>query len=269
MTKKDIHIVFGQLAANVLTRSNVLDTSKTKIIVLNELLNIGLICDINKSSGITNRKKWFINNQPFENYTKDFVEEIDKDIYIIKSLITEDNNQNNLFLWTGASASEIVNTARLLHYSNNSFKNIYTIDMASIPVQNTNGETCYLEILSIVDKEQMPNYINKFEIISKKQKDEYATLWQRLSTSKSPLKYLTKEKEILEVDETYFDTILESFCSKDFQSPARAIGYTLCETDFNVGDSFLHWRIKQLIKEGKLEYEGKLGEMREYKVRKK
>lgn len=269
MTKKDIHIVFGQLAGNVLTRSNVLDINETEVIALNELLNIGLICDISQSNEITNRKKWFLDTLIFEDNTKEFVKEIDKDIHIIKSLFDDNSIQKNLYLWTGASASEIVSTARLLHHLKYRFQNIYTIDLPNIPILNSDGRAYYLEILSIIDKEQMPNYINKFGPISKEELERYDILWQRLSISKSTFRVLTKEKEILEVDETYFDTILESFCSEDFQSPARAIGYTLCETDFNVGDGFLHWRLKQLIKQGRLEAEGIVGEMREYKVRKK
>lgn len=51
------------------------------------------------------------------------------------------------------------------------------------------------------------------------------------------------------------------------KSQIPIIGQTLCDSDLNVGDSFLNYRMKQLAFMKKVEFRGELKQMRYYEVR--
>lgn len=60
------------------------------------------------------------------------------------------------------------------------------------------------------------------------------------------------DNTILEADEDYFDDFILSKCSCEYKSAARVIGEVLGYTDQLIGDQFLHTRIVELIRKGKL-----------------
>ena len=82
---------------------------------------------------------------------------------------------------------------------------------------------------------------------------------------------LDKNGQIVAKDETYFDSLLMSYCTNEFQAPARIIGQALGHLfrtghDF-IGDGYLSWRLKQLVLMNKIEIRGKLEKMQDYEVK--
>lgn len=93
---------------------------------------------------------------------------------------------------------------------------------------------------------------DKIKFISVEQKKEYISLWEKWSQSDAPIRIINKENAIQEVEEDYFDNSILSNCTYEYQTVARVIGATLCNTNFLICDSFLHMRIINLITQNKL-----------------
>ena len=93
---------------------------------------------------------------------------------------------------------------------------------------------------------------DKIKHISDDQKKEYALLWEKWSQSDAPIRIINKENAIQEVEEDYFDESILSNCTNEFRNVARVIGETLYDSNFLIGDSFLHIRVIDLIARKKL-----------------
>jgi hypothetical protein len=85
-------------------------------------------------------------------------------------------------------------------------------------------------------------------------------LWQRLRTEDSLLR-VVEEGRLRSVAPTYFDEILLQHTPAEWCWWARVVGNTMVdagERGHNIGDAFLIWRLRELVKEGKIECEGEL-----------
>lgn len=95
--------------------------------------------------------------------------------------------------------------------------------------------------------------------------------WDRISGSVECLR-VWKENEVYSVQEDYFDQFIIE-CAKsvgadrEFLKAPRVIGEALGLVEQLVGDTFLEYRLKQLIKQEVFEFEGSLDEMRFYSVK--
>ena len=146
--------------------------------------------------------------------------------------------------------------------------NVFLFDFSNFSMKNIHGEVVYPRCLGATDLSRVEDPEKQFRQLTGEELFTFRKLWERVKSVNSLLWILDKD-QIMEKEETYFDSVLLSYCSHEFQSPARIIGYTLCDSDFNVGDSFLNYRMKQLALTGKVEFRGELRHMRDYEVRKK
>lgn len=114
----------------------------------------------------------------------------------------------------------------------------------------------------------MKSIFAQFEKIDRSKLKGYINLWEKVKSENKELWIFDNKGQITAKKTDYFDSYLLSHCNEDYQKAARVIGETLVDTDFNVGDCYLNWRLKQLTLDGIIETKGKLIEIRDYEVRK-
>ncbi len=268
MKQKDIHIVFGQSAKGEFVHSKKFDLDSILLICLEDPLNIGPVCDLNSIEEIEKRKSWLserLGVPPYLNKDASLTF-IDREIETIKTLV-ENRKNEKIYFWTGVSASEIMHTARLLYHLNPNCNDVFVFDFHNFSMENRNGEVVYPKCLGATDLSRVDNVKNHFHQLTEEELSEYRKLWEKVKFGNSLLWILDVNEELVAKDETYFDSFLLSYCTNEYQKPARIIGNTLCDTDFNVGDGFLAYRMKQLVLMGVIEIRGELKEMRDYEVR--
>lgn len=152
-------------------------------------------------------------------------------------------------LWHGDNVEE-----QLLLYMLCSFikKELYQADITALyelfPHFKNTGRPLSLGSCSSENARIM---YDKIEPISPGLKQKYSQRWNYWSKSESPLRIMC-DNTILEADEDYFDDFILSKCSCEYQSAARVIGEVLGYTDQLIGDQFLHMRIVELIRKGKI-----------------
>ncbi|MFA7493268.1 MAG: DUF3658 domain-containing protein [Proteiniphilum sp.] len=267
MNNKDIHVVFGNSAKGLFIQSKKFDLDAIQLICLEDALNLGPICDLDSVEEIKKRSNWW--SKVFDDPEKMGEEKtftlINKDVETIKRVVANYTNEK-IYLWTGLVASEIISTARLLYHLQPLNNHIHLFDFSNFSMKNVRGEVIHPECLSVTDLCRVDDVKKHFRILTEEELLKFRQLWKKVK-SENFLLWIVENGRIVEKDETYFDSFLLSYCSSEFQHPARVIGHTLYDADFNVGDSFLNYRLKQLILMEKVEYRGELKEMRHYKVR--
>jgi hypothetical protein len=260
MKQKDIHIVFGEVGKGTFVHSKEFDLDDIRLICLEDCLNLGPICGLYSSEIIEKRKAWLL--KAFDSYLP-----VDKDIELIKTIIEHPEKNDKIFLWTGYCISEILSTARLLYHLPKLNKNIFITDFPNIPVKNANGNIVYPIALAQTALSQVNGIAKHFKQLTDEELTSWRKLWGKIKLGNSMLRVFDKSGTILEKQETYFDAFLESYCTNEFQRPAKIIGQVLVDIDFCVGDSYLNWRLKQLSLMNKMEARGSLDKMRDYEVK--
>lgn len=273
MLKENIHIVFGRIGRRTLIDSNAIDLNNSEIISLDDVLNIGPACDIDGGEDIQKRINWL--QKIYGDYSILPVEKeyefypslpVEQDLKNIETIVENADDINQLFIWTGCAASEMISTARLIYHLSKFNKPVYVANF-NIPVRSLHGRILYPKALNQTDTFQVKDIFEQFELIDKKGLAEWTKLWGKVKTGKGELWILDSKGQITIENTDYIDSFLLAHCKEDFQKAARVIGETLCDTGFNVGDSYLNWRLKQLAIDGKIEAKGKLVEIRDYEVK--
>lgn len=259
MKQKEIHIVFAQFARGLFIHSKKFDLDSIQLICLEDCLNLGPICDLEPIEEIEKRNDWL--SRIFEAPTF-----INGDIEMIKTFI-ENYKDEKINLWTGLAASEIISTTRLLYHLQPMCNNVFVFDFLNFPMKNIRGEVVYPRCLTATDLSRVDEIEKHFRQLKDEELYKFRKLWEKIKIENSLLWILDENGHIIEKDETYFDSFLISYCTHEFQHPARIIGHVLCDIDFNVGDSYLNYRMKQLALMNKIETRGRLNEMRDYEVK--
>ena len=86
-------------------------------------------------------------------------------------------------------------------------------------------------------------------------------LWDCLIKENSILRIYENNK-VVSVDEGYFDKAILQRSDKEFKKAARIVGFFLGYSEEAIGDGYIFWRMKELVKNGYLEYRGSMDSMR-------
>lgn len=103
--------------------------------------------------------------------------------------------------------------------------------------------------------------ITKHEII------DLAKIWNEFLPDQSLLRVRRGEFNYEQLPENYFDAKILKLCLDDFRSAAEIISIIYAGENFKVNDSYVAWRIRELIKKHKLVFSGDLGLIGDFKVK--
>ncbi len=265
--KKDLHIVFYH-ADRTFMESGAYDPDDVILFHLTDVLTIGPMCVLDSMEDVEKRKAWLEKTFGDEMYNELQLSAVDQDIATIAAILEVADQIEDIYIWTGYDASEIIATARVLNHLISLDKRIYVLDFSNVQVQNIVGQTVTPKSLVQTASFQIKEVAKHFKLQQLVDLIQWRELWHKNILSESSLlRILDKDGKIYHKQVEYFDAILLSYVKKEFQKAARVIGETLVDIDFAVGDSYLNWRLKELVLRNVLEFRGKLIEIRDYEVR--
>lgn len=106
-------------------------------------------------------------------------------------------------------------------------------------------------------------------VLSPSRRDACRERWARLKAENAPLRVI-RDGELVSAPISFFDSVLLSFATADWQKTARIIGEALCETGtivLQTGDIELFARARALVAAGRLESRGDLFDMHRSELR--
>lgn len=266
VTKKDLHIVY-RYADKVLQNSEIFDLDNIELIKLVDNLSIGPVCNLETIDWVNNRKDWLDKIIVDKKYKEEIISAVDEDVTTISKISEVADRCENIFIWTGCDASEVIGTARVLKKLKKLKKSIYVLDFSNIQVQNINGEIISPKSLLQTAPSQIKDVIRYFKLQESADFKKWEEMLIDVESSNSLLRILDKNGTISHKRESYYDNLLYSKCIEEYQKASVVIGQALVDVDISVGDNYLNWRLKELVKEKKLESCGQLSDIRDYSVK--
>ncbi|HHK5550843.1 hypothetical protein COL11_21020 [Bacillus anthracis] len=266
-----IHIAFDDSTAGCLKHMlSQEERLEEMVIAFSEFFSIGPIHKLHMNEGQLARQEWLVNNlTAYENY---FEEE-----YLPRFLETMEELhtipiETTITIWKADNAHEHVGLCFVMAQLKDK-KNIRIMNTSEASKEILKQEydirgTGELppESLALLQK-----IFIELPCLTVEKRMQFECEWDRLSNSTEFLR-VWKENEVHSVQEDYFDQFIIE-CAKsigadrEFLKAPRVIGEALGLVEQLVGDTFLEYRLKELIKQEVFEFVGSLDEMRFYSVK--
>ncbi|MBB6459126.1 DUF3658 domain-containing protein [Flammeovirga kamogawensis] len=224
--------------------------SDHKIICLHNELTVGPLSPDLNSLFTENRTTFYKEYLEFDDPTRDFY--ISK--FVHPNYFSDLNEYSSIVVWKGENVAEELLLRFVANFSR--FKDIYVAEVATIDAEYKN--------VAEVNPILFPQIWGKWKLISEGKRKSLINNWNKLG--KQPLRIL-ENGEIIEVPITFYDDHLLSFVTTSFQPSGRVVGQTLSSIDQRISDTFIYFRLRNLIKAQKVAYEGNLFSMMDLKVK--
>ncbi|NMM63640.1 DUF1835 domain-containing protein [Clostridium sp. P21] len=231
----------------IASKMNELD-SKPKVIVLFDDLSHGPIKD---GIDIEERINWWKVASGDEYFTEYGADELKENYNTFHNEISKIDKSDVLYLWYGSS-QEFCGMLYTLELLKNKDLNVYLINVTDTVVKHKGNIYLARDTGYIV-----PQYIEKYASLKQKlTSDKYRELldtWELLKNHNSMLRVFKNEK-IRIVDENYFDMDILKYVPKEFKNSAKIVRSVVDNNDVEISFDYIIWRIKELVKLGKIDY---------------
>ncbi|WP_439876285.1 DUF1835 domain-containing protein [Bacillus mycoides] len=266
-----IHITFdestGGCLKHMLSQEELFEES---VVAFSEFFSIGPIHQLHTNKGQLARQQWLLNNLTTydgyfeEEYLLNFIETLEE----LQSI----PNETPITIWKANNAHEHVGLCFVMTQLKDK-KNIRIINTSEASREILKQEYD-IRGTGELPPESLATFIrNSVELsyLTKKTREKFEHEWDSLANSTELLR-IWKDNEVHSVKEDYLDPFMIECAKrigadKDFLKAPRVIGEVLGHVEQLVGDTFLEYRLKALIKQDTFEFEGSLEEMRFYSVK--
>lgn len=263
---KIINICFSRSAGETFKHaiSNEEFQINQKVIVLFDNLSQGAI---KGGVNIEKRINWydiFMGEDLLKSFVDCDIDELKENYNTFHDEISKIDTSDTLYIWYGSSR-EICGMMYTLELLKNKNLNIYLIDVKDTVVRRKK-----IKFKARDTREIIPENIEKY-VAAKRKLDlnEYKELldrWAVLKEENSILRVIDGGK-VESVNQNYFDIYILKYTPKEFRNYMRTIGDVLGRSEDTISDEYIFWRIKELVKSGKIECNGEFGVTRGMKIK--
>ena len=283
-----LHIVFGESSATALSGAFELDEQlKGDILYFEDDLSIGPLFILDTKDGQAARKQWWmqlagIQPQPVaegapqtqaatpDAATATIVAEEEtgdqEKFRQLKALLKSEPEQQ-VYLWAGQNSRDVCGYYWLISQLYDFAGRIHIIYLNNLPFLNEKGGVFYpTHLHQILPKEFLkakklarPVSLAEFEIDG----DE----WSRMMNENAGVRLLEGGKKIKGEPAVFYDKELVQQSTVEFQKASKVVGLVTGKLKYPVMDQFLGWRLKELIRQGKLESRGELKTIKDFEVK--
>lgn len=168
----------------------------------------------------------------------------------------EEEEEPVLWVWMGQNQHDVCGYYWLMSQLKDFQGKVQVLYMNNLPFINEKGGIFYpANLFEIQPKEFLkakrlarPVTLSEFEV----DPDE----WKKLCTESAMVRILEGGKKIVSKEATFYDKDILTALGNDAMKLPKLLSNTLSKMKLKTGDTFLVWRIRQLVEEGKLEVIG-------------
>ncbi len=265
-----IHIVFQENDVDTLQKAIKLDdTLQGKVIQIKDDFAVGPLLAIYSEEGIEIRKQWWREVLAGSEYEgKVDSGEIDDQktaIQLINAL--RENEEEVVWIWSAQNKHDVSGYYWLMSQLKEFQSRIFILYLNNLPFINEKGHIFYpTNIFEIQPKEFLKAKklarqitLSEFEV----DPDE----WTKLCNENKGVRILEGGKKLLQHDYDYYDNELMKLITPNWQRINKLLHSFFSKSKITTGDAYLLWRIKLMIKEGKIDAQGELKNMKDFEVK--
>ncbi|WP_377864672.1 DUF1835 domain-containing protein [Bacillus sp. R86525] len=266
------HITFGDSAYGnlkyVFQKNN--EYKNEKVICINEDFSIGPIYKLESTKGIQERKQWLKEVLTTIGPTSeiDYLDWIETTLKQNPQIVEEIPSGSKVILWHGENVSDAIGlrfVLSLLQNKNIHFEEVNVTDFShhiEYKVQDLQDKEIpyVLKSLREMPSELILEALQMKKELSQVQVHSLIQDWEKWSQTNGVLRII-EDGQITTVSEDYYDVSILENTSNEYQRVSRIVGEVMGKNEQRIGDTYLTFRVHQLIQQGKLNYQGDQAKM--------
>ena len=265
-----LHIVFGQSSVANLKAAFELDPQlEGEILSYEDDLAVGPLFILDTPDGRVARRDWWNALQDITLPPPAEGEQIPVPEDPVRSLKARLREEEELviWIWAGQNPTDVCGYFWLISQLDRFSGRIHLIYLNNLPFLNEKNGVFYPTHLSqILPKEflkakKLAREVSLAEFVL--DGDE----WRRLMNENAGVRLLEGGKKIRGEAATHYDKDLLAATGKEFAKAGKSASAVIGKMKYPVMDHYLNWRLKELVKEGKLEARGELKTLKDYEIR--
>lgn len=262
-----VHVVFSEADKDALAKS-VDPESQEDLLVFEDHYSFGPIDDIYSEEEISGRKQWWqqiIEGSEFEGRSGPYSS---NDQQVLDGLIQRLSAGEDVWIWAAQNAHDVSAYYWLIAQLKAFQGQVYILYLNNLPFINEKGQLFYPDYLSQIPAREFakarklarPVTLSEFEI----DPDEC----KRLAEEKKSIRILEGGKKLVQFDVDHFDKDLLQLISSDWIKASRLVQQFLSRKKQTAHESFLHWRIREMISQGQLDSQGQTRSLKDLEIKK-
>jgi DNA-binding Lrp family transcriptional regulator len=172
---------------------------------------------------------------------------------------------DEIYIWYGQCAYELCAMMYTLEFLKDRLTNINLVDVTR-EMKGENSSIYTTRSMGEIDAEKLKEYLIFKRKISILEYEALLKQWNNLKNENSLFRVFI-EGEVKSVGVDYFDIDILKYTEKEFKIASRTIGRVLIYSDTRISDSYIFWRVKELIRLGEIDFKGVFGHMREMEIK--
>jgi hypothetical protein len=254
------HILFDSRGAELLSAAMDLDEALDgETLWIEDDFSAGPILDLYTDQGRQNRKKWWSKIREGADRFQQETEsnsEIKQLEQILRRMEEEEFEQ--IWIWVAPNARDLCGYYWLIGQLKNFIGRIFVLNLNNLPFINEKGSVFYPVYLSEIPSKEFVKARRLARPVTTAEFETDPDEWVRLALENKNLRILEGGKKIVQFEEDHFDQLLLNYLQPSFQKIPRTAHHFLSKSPEKANESFLIWRLKQLISSGAAEQQGEM-----------
>jgi len=249
------HLVVGDEAATPLRAAfQTTLSSEQEIVVLRDLLNVGPLLKGEEGQKFSAMRSQFWQSVLPPSKETLVVDDLERLLLISNELYKEE--KHTVYFWMAPTAPDIVTYYWLLFFLKNHRERFYVVNVSGLPFIDEQGKLFYPKNISEIPSKELIKARKLARIITPSEMEVDLDEWEKLKTENTAIRTHEGGKKIVSQQEGFYDSVLLSFCSNQFQKASKIIRQTLSKYALPTGDLYLGYRFKQLALLGQVTLQG-------------
>lgn len=265
-----LHIVFGQSSESNLKAAFELDPLLAgEILCFEDDLAVGPLFILDTPEGRSARREWWNNMLDIPAVVLPEGEELaapEDPVRTLKGRLREED-ELEIWIWAGQNACDVSGYFWLISQLDRFSGRIHLVYLNNLPFLNEKNGVFYPTHLSQILPKEFIKAKKLAREVSLAEFELDGDEWHRLMNENAGIRLLEGGKKLRGEPANFFDKDLIQATAKEFQKANKVIVQVTGKFKYPVMDQFLSWRIKELIREGKLESKGELKTMRDFEIK--
>jgi hypothetical protein len=275
-----LHIVFGESSVPPLSGAFELDEQlKGDILFFEDDLSIGPLFIFDTKDGQAARRLWWkqlagipevVQTEivPEEEVVPE-AEEVSVDVEKFRELKARLKAEPELhvWIWAGQNARDVDGYYWLVSQLYDFAGRIFIIYLNNLPFLNEKGGVFYPTHLHQILPKEFLKAKKLARAISLAEFELDGDEWSRLMNENAGIRLLEGGKKLRGEPTNFYDKDLLAAASAEFQKAYKVVNQVTGKLKYPVLDQYLGWRVKELVKQEKLESRGELKTTRDFEIK--
>lgn len=245
-----IHLIVGDVAAKPLKEACAEhEVLSGEVVVLKDILHVGPL----KTDGLnfSEGRSLFWNAVAPENQQSIQVNDLER-LMEISSILSNDENAA-IWFWMAPAPADVTAYFWLLHFLKKHQGRFSVVNINGLPFLDENGKLFYPEGIGYIPAKEILKARKLARVTTPSEWETDADEWPRLVAENGGIRVHEGGKRLKSQPISIYDDVLLQHITGQSQKANKVVHLAISKSKVPTGDSFLHWRLREMAKEGTIE----------------